>query len=340
MAFLAESLQSKKLKENNIVIRTTYITDRKLAVRTSDYSVNDNVTGGIRCKKEYFLSGKCAHVEQLFDSRMEYTFVSADLENTPFTCPNCGFSGTMKDFLEGCPYCETAPNMEYADKDLGSKYSYDLVLKNPLYRIITAVVDLLVSLFLSGLFIMNTSRTFNGYDIGKIFLFGIILALMLYYLFYICDAYMILGIVKRHKNKQNEKQKNFWKRTNLDKKKVYSALYIAATKKYYAQPEIMDFDILDYTDFQEVRNGKNSENTGLYEGAEETFVNATVQVRLVLLRGNRFLSKYCRDTLTIKNSDTPIKLDAGINVIKCSNCNANLDLSTDSCPYCGTKIRF
>ena len=325
MAFLAESLQSKKLKENNIIIKTTYITDRKFAVRTTDYSVNDNVTGGIRCKKEYFLSGKCAHVEQLFDSRMKYTFVSMDLENTPFTCPNCGFGGTMKDFLEGCPYCETAPNMEYVDRDLGSKYTYDLVLKNPLYRVITAIVDLLVSLLLSALFIINTSRTFNGYDIGKIFLYGMILSLLLYYLFYICDAYMILDIVKRHKNKQNEKQENFWKRTNLDKKKVYSALYIAATKKYFAQPQVIDFDILDYTDFQETA---------------ENLVTATVQVRFILLKGTKFIPKYCQDKLTIKNSDTPIKLDAGINVIKCRNCNANLDLSTDLCPYCGTKIQI
>ena len=78
----------------------------------------------------------------------------------------------------------------------------DLILKNNVYRVITAVVDLLISLLLAFVFIKFTSRTFNVYDISKIFIYGIILALILYYFFYIVDGYVILGPIKKYKDKQ------------------------------------------------------------------------------------------------------------------------------------------
>lgn len=116
-------------------------------------------------------------------------------------CKNCGMSSKLKEFVDGCPYCGTYYNIDYTDKDLGGKYHYDRVIRKKTYRVITAIIDLVISLILSFIFIKYTSRTFNSYDISKIFIYGTILSLILYYLFYIMDAYVILGPIKRFKDK-------------------------------------------------------------------------------------------------------------------------------------------
>ena len=206
MAFISETLQMRRLTESGVNIKTTYIVDGTLRYRSTDGTCQDDVHSGIRCRKEYFRQGKLLHTEKIFDSRMEYTYVSGMDEEAQHTCENCGFTGKVKEFVNGCPCCDAASNIDYADKELGSKHHYDLVLQSPVYRIVTGVVDYIVSFLLCSLWIINTSRTFNGYDVGKIFIYSTILAMILYYFFYLCDAYAVLGPVRRYKEKQNRRQ--------------------------------------------------------------------------------------------------------------------------------------
>ena len=328
MPFLSETFHMRKLAESAVNIKTTYITDGKLADRNTDGTKNEDVINGIRCRKEYYVRGKLAHIEKLFDSRIEYTYVSEDMNETPHTCSNCGFSGVIGDFADGCPYCKAAYNIDYTDKDLGSKYHYDFVLKKPLYRIVTAIVDCIISFILSYIFIVNTSRTFNPYDVSKIFIYGVILALVLYYLFYICDAYVVLGPIRRYKERQNKKQMEFWSRTGIDKKKFFNNLNYEVYRKYYSQPGIIDFDIIDYTDFYE------------YERAGVMCVDVSLEVRLVYLKNNRVSSKYKKDIITLMKADNSMKLAPGLNIIKCPKCNANIDATEGVCTYCGTKVGY
>ncbi len=326
MPFVSETFHMRRLAESGVHIKTTYIADGALRCRDTDGSVQDDVIRGIRCRKEYFLKGKPVHVEKIFDSRIEYTYVSGLDGETPHTCENCGFTGKIKDFADGCPYCNAASNIDYADKDLGSKHHYDLMLKNPIYRIITAVVDYVVSLLLTWGFIASTSRTFNGYDITKIFLYGTILALILYYFFYLCDGYVVLGPIRRYKEAQNRKQQEFWTRTGFDKKRFYNNLNSEAARRYYSEPDIIDYDIIDYTGLQE------------WEQDGVTRVDAELRVRLVYLHNGKIHSHYQKDTFTLRKNEKAITLGAGIHVIKCSNCNANIDLTKGVCEYCGAKI--
>ena len=154
-----------------INIKTKYIVGNDLLERNTDNTKNDDIKNGIRCKKEYYLNNNLTHTEDLFDSRIEYTFISKDVENKDYTCPNCGMQSKLKDFVEGCPYCHTYYNLDYTDKDLGSKYHYDQVLRSNTYRIITGIIDVIISLILSYIYIKTTSRTFNNYDISKIFIY-------------------------------------------------------------------------------------------------------------------------------------------------------------------------
>ena len=227
MAFISETLQMRRLTESGVNIKTTYIVDGTLRYRSTDGTCQDDVYSGIRCRKEYFRQGKLLHTEKIFDSRMEYTYVSGMDEEAQHTCENCGFTGKVKEFVNGCPCCDAASNIDYADKELGSKHHYDLVLQSPVYRIVTGVVDYIVSFLLCSLWIINTSRTFNGYDVGKIFIYSTILAMILYYFFYLCDAYAVLGPVRRYKEKQNRRQQEFWTGTGIDKKRFYNNLNYA-----------------------------------------------------------------------------------------------------------------
>ena len=152
MAYITESFQDKKLKQYGITIKIKYIVGHKILERRTDNKDNDDIKAGIICEKEYFINNKPVHIEKNFDSRIEYTYISQDEEKKETTCPNCGMEGKLIDFIDGCPYCKTNYNMEYNDKDLGSKYHYDLVLKNNPYRIMVGIIDLIISMILSYFF--------------------------------------------------------------------------------------------------------------------------------------------------------------------------------------------
>ena len=180
MALISDNYHSKKLKKYGLNIKTKYIVGNEVLERNTDNTKNDDIDNGIRCKKEYYLNNKLVHEETLFDSRIEYTFISKNMENKEHTCPNCGMHSKLKDFVEGCPYCHTYYNLDYTDKDLGSKYHYDQVLRSNTYRIITGIIDVIISLILSYIYIKTTSRTFNNYDISKICIYALILSSVLY----------------------------------------------------------------------------------------------------------------------------------------------------------------
>ena len=326
MPLVSESYQENKLKKNGINIKTKYIVGNQILERNTDNSKNDNINKGIRCGKEYYYLNKLTHKEKIFDSRIEYTFISNN-EEDDYKCGNCGFSGKVKDFVDGCPYCDTNYNIDYSIKDLGSKYHYDLVLKSTKYRVVTGIIDLIVSLIISFIFIKITGRTFNIYDISKVFLYGLILSLILYYFFYMMDAYFILGPIKEYKKKINNKQRDFWNRTKIDKKSFYNNLNFEIRDKYYNNSEIIDYDILDFNEFND------------YEKNGKYYVEVSADVRIVTFNNGKISSKYITDTYVMyKNNEELLELKDGINYIKCHNCGASINVLNSKCDYCDTVI--
>lgn len=329
MSLVSDTFHDKKLKKYNINIKTKYIVGNNILERNTNGIVNDDIKNGVRCEKDYYIGNKLLKTEKLFDTRIEYTFISKEEENKDFSCPNCGMPGKVKNFIDGCPYCRSKYNIDYTDKDLGSKYHYDRVLRNTSYRIITAFIDLIVSLFLTYIFISTTSRTFNEYDIAKIFVYGGILSLILYYFFYILDAYIILGPIKAYKDAQNQKQIEFWNRTEIDKKVFFNNLNYEVRKKYYKQDDIIDYDVLDYIDFKE-----STVNNKLV-------VEVTAEVRIVYYKNNKIVSKYCDDKYVLERHEKgTIEVHDGINMIKCHNCGGLIDVTKDSCSYCRKPIKY
>ena len=75
MSLISDKSHVKKLKENNINIKTKYIVGNRILERNTDNSHNDDIDNGIRCEKQYFINNELKHTEKLFDSRIEYTFI-------------------------------------------------------------------------------------------------------------------------------------------------------------------------------------------------------------------------------------------------------------------------
>lgn len=329
MSLISDKFHKKKLEENNINIKTKYIVGNKILERNSNNSHNDDITSGIICKKEYYKNNILKLTETNFDTRMEYTFISKELENKEHKCINCGMVSTIKDFINGCPYCRTLYNIDYQDKELGSKHHYDIVLRSNTYRIITAIIDLILSIIISYIYIKNTSRTFNNIDIIKVFVYGTILSTILYYFFYIIDAYIVLGPIKAYKTAQNKKQKDFWNRTQLDKKTIFNNLNYEIQKKYYNTSNIIDYDILDYDSFN------------LYQKNNKTFIKIISYIRLMYIKDNKIVSNYKKEHYILKKYDKEtLKLENDTNMIKCPNCGSSIDATKESCTYCRTEINY
>lgn len=329
MSLISDKFHHNILKKYNINIKTKYIVDNKILERNTNNSVNDDIINGIRCKKEYYLNNELVHTEKEFDSRIEYTFVSKKIENQEYTCPNCGMKSLVKDIMDGCPYCRTRYNIDYKDKQLGSKHYYDRVLRSNTYRIITGMIDLIISIILSYIFIKTTSRTFNNIDIMKVFIYGFILSIILYYFFYLLDAYVILIPIKKFKDRQNKKQIEFWNRTKIDKKTFFNNLNYEVRKNYYMNENIIDYDVLDYIKFKE------------YIRKNKLHVEVIAEVRIVSIIDNKIKSKIAKDTYLLKRHDNGVlELQDGINIIKCHNCGASLDATKDRCDYCKTGINY
>lgn len=329
MALISDNYQQEKLNKYGINIKTKYIVDKKIYERNTNGSVNDDITSGVRCLKEYYINNKMVHKEQEFDTRIEYTYLMNNKDEEQYKCTNCGIVGKVKEFMDGCPYCGTSYNIDYVEKDLGSKYHYDRVLKSNKYKIITLLIDVIISMILSLVFIYVTSRTFNIYDISKVVIYGLIMSLILYFFFYTIDAFIILGPIKRIKDKQNKKQIDFWNRTKIDKKVFFNNLNYEISKYYYSLDNIIDFDVIDYVEFNE------------YSKDDLLYVDVTCDNRLVYYEDGKITSKMVKDVFTMKrHDDGVIELKDGINLIKCNNCGASIDATKGVCEYCNTEIKY
>ena len=329
MSLVSDVFHKEKLNKHGINIKTKYIVGNKILERNTDNSINDDITSGIRCEKNYYLNKKLVHTEKIFDSRIEYSFIIQDEMKKEHSCANCGMTAKLKDFINGCPYCATYYNIDYSDKNLGSKHHYDLVLKSNTYRIITAIIDLVVSFILSYFFIKITSRTFNSFDISKIFIYGFILSLILYYAFYILDAYIVIGPIKRYKERQNQKQRDFWNRTKLDKKSFFNNLNYEVRKFYYSNDNVIDYDVLDYLEFSD------------YTKDNILYVTVKACVRLVTCENGKIKSKIIQDIYIVKrHNNGSLELNSGANMIKCHNCGSSISATVGACSYCNTKIKY
>lgn len=336
MALITDKLQNKRLSSLNVNIKTKYKVDDNIFERNSNNSKCDDIKNGIILEKKYYKNNYLMNKLVNFDPRIEYTFISQEEENKDITCPNCGKSGLVKEFIDGCPYCHTYYNVDYVEKELSSKQHLDQILHSDKYTKITFIIDLIVSLFIVFMYLYFNSRTFNIYDIFKVIIGTIILGFSMFYVFYIIDAYIILLPIKRYKERMNKKQTDFWNRmikNGINKKTFFNNFNYELQEYYYSNAKnnnVIDYDIIDYLEYKDYYNNKNI-----------LCIDVIVNIRIVELINNKIKSKTINQKFTLcKNDIKSDEIRGGVNIITCHNCGASIDVTKDSCEYCKTKINY
>jgi predicted RNA-binding Zn-ribbon protein involved in translation (DUF1610 family) len=332
MPIVSESFHYKNLKEKGFKIKTTYKNNNKVSVRSSDNSINEDVKNGIRLRKEYYKDDRLLHTVTDFDSRITYTYINQENENQDMKCPNCGMSGKVKDFIDGCPYCRTKYNIEYTEKDLGTKHHYDRVLRNNTYRLITLILDIIISFIICFIYFKNTSRTFNQFDILKIVVYTIIVSGILYYFFYLLDGYIILLPIKIYKDKMNQKQIDFWNKMNklgIDKNKFYNNMNYEINKYYYQKTNIIDYDILDCLEFKDSKDKDGN-----------IIITSKIDIRTITYSNNKIKENHEDVTFSfLRREGELFELHDGKNYIKCPNCGGSCDVTKEKCDHCRTELK-
>ena len=327
---VVEEAQTNRLKEYGLNIKTKYQSDHQLLERNTDGSKNDNIKQGIILEKDYY-KGVLLKKENIFDSRILYTYEFN--ESKEVKCGNCGATSNVDDNSGYCPYCHTNFNLEYTNKDLGSKYFYDLVTKDKSYIIKTYIFDLIVSFIITSVYIVNTSRTFYFFDMLKIAVGTILISLLLFYFFYYVDAMILLPGVRRKKERQNKRQQEFWSRLEtkkLDKTTFYNNLLYELRELYYSDKykDIIDFDIIDYVEFKDI------------EKDNKLYVDVSIEIRIVRYDNGKIKSKLDVKSYRMVWARQEETLNPGVNEIKCHNCNSSIKIRDKECKYCGTKINY
>ena len=329
---ITERKHEDRLKRFGLNIKTKYKSFDNVLERNTDGSKNDNIPEGVRIRKDYYYKGQVIHKETLFDSRIIYKFVF-EHEGENQKCPNCGNVGKIEEFTDGCPYCGTHYNMDYDNKELGSKHYYDLTMKDSGYVVKTLIIDLIVSFIVSLVFIIQTSRTFTIFDMSKVLLGTVLIGAILFFVFYYMDAAIVLASVRAKKEKLNQEQRDFWNRVSergITKTCFYNNLNYELRELYYGNdyPNIVDYDVIDYNWFKEY-----GDETGF-------FVEVNLDIRLVTFDKGKIRSKKDSKTYRFKRAELDKAMDRGVNIIKCHNCGASIDVTKGECEYCNTKCNY
>lgn len=321
--------KSKYVENMNINIRDTFKDGDSVKYRNSDNSRVDSIDRGIKIRSEYYKDNKLIGTVGNFDSRIIYTFIKNKAEDGDITCSNCSYHASSKEFIDGCPYCGTIYNIDYDDKNLGNKYTYDYKYKSRKFIFVTLIVDLIICLILSLIYILFTGRTFNSYDIAKVIVGGILLGLILFYPLYILDGYIVLAPIKRLKRKQNEKQRLFWEsNSDVDKKTFMNNFNYEITKLVYSMENVIDYNIEDYNEFEVIHNGN------------EKIIKVNATIRLIKYKDNEIQIETINQDYKFKRVKKTGELQGGINVIMCPNCSSSIDVTEKNCKYCGMEINY
>lgn len=327
---IVDEAQKHRLKEYGINIKTKYKADDKILERNTDCSRNDNIKQGIILEKDYY-SKTLLKKEKDFDSRILYTYEFNESKN--IKCNNCGAISDINTIDDHCPYCNSSFNIEYNSKELGSKHYYDLIIKDKTYIIKTYIMDFVISLIISSIYIISTSRTFYFFDILKIVVATVLISLLLFYVFYYLDALILLPSLKRKKELQNQNQKDFFNelsKKNLDKITFYNNLLYELRELYYSDKykNIIDFDIIDYNSFKLIEKNNN------------IYVDVSVDIRIIEYKNQKIVSKRTDKKYRMLWARQNDFLSPGENQIKCHNCSSSIDVREQKCKYCGTKINY
>jgi hypothetical protein len=168
---------------------------------------------------------------------------------------------------------------------------------------------------------------------SKVLIGTLLIGAILFYIFYYLDAAIVFSFIKEKKEKINKEQKDFWNRMDsleINKVSFYNNLNYELRNYYYGDknPNVIDYDIIDYNSFIE-----SEDENGFY-------ITVNLDIRIVEFNNGKCKSELNSKTYKFKKAKIDKVLDNGINIIKCYNCGASIDVTKNECEYCGTKCNY
>ena len=335
MSLISERNHETKLNNYKINIKTLYSDGDKIVEKNTDNSKNDELSKGIRVEKDYFINGKLIKKLFGFDPRIIYSFVNSQAIGTMYDCPNCRMITKISEKTERCPYCDSHYNIDYKNKNMGSKNTYDLAIVSKKYILYALITALIIAIILSFIYFYKTGRTYNIYDIGKTIGIGLAAALVLFFAFYLIDSLIVLLPIKLKKDKINKNYEKVWK--DLDDRKVsyftfYNNLHYELDKYYFTDNEsnVIDYDIIDYYNFK------------LVEDASNLYLSLDIVIREITYDKDKVKSKLKILKTTFKKNNKPVIYtdDGEVHTINCHNCGASIDVTSDKCKFCDTPNNY
>lgn len=305
-----------RLNEKGIVIEDVFVKKGREMVRISDGSRLDQVYNASRKLKKYYYNGKCIYKEKNFDKNSNYTFATYN-KNDLINCPNCGVSGPIKNFYEGCPYCDTSFNIDYGLKRYNFNSAKEL-FNSKMFKIIVIVLAILLP------FIINYIKT---YDL-KTALLSILMFPISWFISYFlcCMLYGPILFIKVILNTYQE-SKNI-KNGKFERKKIINSLNYELNNFYYNDiryNDLIDYDIIEYYFIfdKEINN--------------ETYIDIKCKIRKYYFVNKKIKKKTKKEKIRLKYNNLENNNHTR-NIVKCTGCGASIDVTKSFCEYCNTKV--
>lgn len=320
-------LHKKRLQEKNVVINEVYESKDFRYLRSSDAEEAHSIYKASKVEKSYYYNNKKIYTDNDFDPEIKYTYVINN-KDSKMSCSQCGHDGKVSDFYDGCPYCRSYFNIDYASKSKTGRFKFkDILPIEPLKRIYIILVG-------GGYLFAVSSLSFQG-DFG---IFAWLLALPMIPLFMIA-MYIFMSILlfpyamyKLFTHNDLPNDMIYMRKKKMDNFRIMNDLHYELVKYYYDEsvsPEnkdLIDFEIIDYIRYQLIYVGRENYIVIKYKVKKYFLIDGKIKVKNVVERA------------TLKQNYNFVEDKDGIEYVECDNCGASIDLSKNYCEYCRTKV--
>ena len=330
MSLLSRNNQINKLNKNNLSIKAYYKDNNSQHLVESEKNNIDNLVNAALSKKEYYKNNKLVKRLYGYDSRIEYT--SFNTIKGEYTCPNCMMNIELDGKTHECPKCGSELLIEYNNnKEIASLYTYDSIIHNKKYIILTIVLDLLMAFHFGLFYFIKTAKIYNIVDIGKTVGVGLIGGLVFFLFFYLAGALLFVLPSKIKRNKIVKSDTRVWEeliKRNIAFNVFYNNLFYELKNYYFVHHDkccIVDFDIMDYYNFKMIEDGSN------------LYISFDAVIREIKYIDNNIkVEQYCKRLTLKKNNKATLKSD----LTHCHNCGSEINVNDDKCPSCGVVNNF
>ena len=332
MSLLSRNNQINKLNKNNINIKTYFRDNTQHVIDSGNYSI-DNLVNAVINKKEYYKNNKLIKRMYGYDSRIEYTSINT-IQNS-YTCPNCMMNVILDNTSHECPMCGSELLINYKNKELGSIYTYDGIIHNRNYVILTCILDIIMACVSGITYFYGTAKTYNIVDIRSTIGVGLLGALIFFFLFYLAGALLFVVPMRIKRNKIVKSDSKVWE--TLDKRGIsfntfYNNLFYELKNYYFVDHDtaIIDFDIIDYFNFKVLEDGSN------------LYVSFDAVIREVKYSNNKFRFEQYNKRITLKKNNKTVTKNKknDLSKVHCHNCGNELDINDNKCSSCGVKNNY